>query len=277
MTALTLGAVAGLGLLLICLGLTRPTAIPPDRGRLSQATAGVAVGLLAAVGVWLVCGWPVLTLAALAAGLLVPRWWAHRAETTALASRSDAIAVVAAGLRDAVRGGLGVTDALGGLARWGPPTLRPALGQLAADAATLGLPQALEGFARRLADPLADVLAATLALNHRLGGRNLSEVLDDLAAAIHAEAHTLREVRARQAQQRLSARLVAAAPLVILVAIRRTNPAYLAPFDTPTGQAVLAVALVLILVGYGAMVRLARPPAGTRLLPTHPATGGGRP
>jgi tight adherence protein B len=148
---------------------------------------------------------------------------------------------------------------------------------LRADAATIGLPHALEGFARRLADPLADVLAATLALNHRLGGRNLSAVLDDLAAAIHAEAHTLREVRARQAQQRLSARLVAAAPLVILVAIRQTNPAYLAPFDTAGGQAVLAVALGLIVIGYGAMVCLARPPAGTRLLPTHPAPGGGRP
>jgi hypothetical protein len=111
-TALTLGAVAGLGLLLICLGLTRPAAIPSDRGRLPQLTAGVVVGLVAAVGVWLVCGWPVLTLAALAGGLLVPRWWAYRAETTALASRSEAIAEVAAGLRDAIRGGLGVTDAL---------------------------------------------------------------------------------------------------------------------------------------------------------------------
>ena len=159
-------------------------------------------------------------------------------------------------------------------ARW---RCDPPSGELAADAAAVGLPHALEGFARRLADPLADVLAATLALNHRLGGRNLSEVLDDLAAAIHAEAHTLREVRARQAQQRLSARLVAAAPLVILVAIRQTNPAYLAPFDTPTGQAILALALGLIVAGYGAMVRLARPPAGTRLLPANPAAGGGRP
>jgi tight adherence protein B len=276
-TALTLGALAGLGLLLICLGLTRPTTTQRDAGRLPQLTGGVAVGLLAAVGVWLVCGWPVLTLAALAAGLLVPRWWTHRTESAAQASRTEAIAEVAAGLRDAVRGGLGVTDALGGLARWGPPALRPALGQLATDAATIGLPNALDGFAQRLADPLADVLAATLALNHRLGGRNLSAVLDDLAAAIHAEAHTLREVHARQAQQRLSARLVAAAPLVILLAIRQTNPAYLAPFDTPTGQAVLAVALGLILAGYGAMVRLARPPAGTRLLPANPAAGDGRP
>jgi hypothetical protein len=171
-----------------------------------------------------------------------------------------------------VRGGLGVTDALGGLARFGPPALRGELTEVATQAAILGLPQALEGFARRLGDPLADLLAATLALNQRLGGRNLAEVLDELAAAIRAEAHTLREVRARQAQQRLSARLVAAAPVGILLAIRQTNPAYLTPFNTPLGQGVLALALLLVATGYAAMVRLARPPAGTRLLPTTPTT-----
>jgi Flp pilus assembly protein TadB len=237
--------------------------------------AGVAVGLLAAVGVWLMCGWPVLTLAALAGGLLLPRIWMGRAEEAERAGRSEAVAEIAAGLRDAVRGGLGVTDALGGLARWGPPALRPELAELATQAAVVGLPQALDSFARRLADPLADLLAATLALNHRLGGRNLPEVLDDLAAAVRAEAQTLREIRARQAQQRLSARLVAAAPLLILLAIRQTNPAYLTPFDTPLGQGVLGLALLLITTGYLAMVRLARPPAGTRLLPANPSPSGG--
>jgi Flp pilus assembly protein TadB len=132
----------------------------------------------------------------------------------------------------------------------------------------LGLPQALDGFARRLGDPLADLLAATLALNDRLGGRNLSEVLDDLARAVRAEAQTLREVRARQAQQRLTARLVAAAPLVVLLGIRQTNPHYLDPYATALGQAVLAAALLLIVAGYLAMLAVARPPAGARLLPS---------
>lgn len=276
MTALTVGGLAGLGLLLVYTGLTRPTDRPRHPSRLPLAMAGVVMGLLAATGVWLVCGWPVLTLAALTGGLLLPTMWAARATAAERAGRSEAVAEVAAGLRDAVRGGLGVTDALGGMARWGPPTLRSELAELATQAAVVGLPQALDGFARRLEDPLADLLAATLALNHRLGGRNLSQVLDDLAAAIRAEAQTLREIRARQAQQRLSARLVAAAPLVILVAIRQTNPAYLTPFDTPLGQGVLGLALLLIIVGYVAMVRLARPPAGTRLLPVSPPAGGGR-
>jgi Flp pilus assembly protein TadB len=274
-TALTVGAVAGLGLLLVYAGLTRPaTRHPEDPGGPSLLLAGAVVGLLAGVGAWLLSGWPVLTLAAIAGGLLLPRAWAARTQAVQQAARSEAVAEVAAGVRDAVRGGLGVTDALGGLARWGPPALRAELTEVAAQAAILGLPPALEGFARRLSDPLADVLAATLALNQRLGGRNLAEVLDELAAAIRAEAHTLREVRARQAQQRLSARLVAAAPIFILLAIRQTNPAYLTPFNSPVGQGVLAFALLMVAAGYAAMVRLARPPAGTRLLPATPTSAG---
>jgi Flp pilus assembly protein TadB len=268
-TALALGALAGLGLLLLYAGLTRPTTHPRAHpGGPSLLLASVVVGLLAGVGAWLLSGWPVLTLAGLAGGLLLPRVWTARTQAAEQAARSEALAEVAAGLRDAVRGGLGVTDALGGLARWGPPALRGELTEVAAQAAALGLPHALEGFARRLRDPLADLLAATLALNQRLGGRNLSDVLDELATSIRAEAHTLREIRARQAQQRLSARLVAAAPVCILLAIRQTNPAYLAPFASPLGQAVLLLALAMIVAGYAAMVRLATPPAGARLLPT---------
>jgi tight adherence protein B len=280
MATLAFGALIGLGLLLIVDGLVRPAARQPGRpgtDRPARLVAGAAVGLPAGVAAWVLSGWPVLTLAALAGGALLPGAWLSRTDVRGQAERSEAVAEVAASLRDAVRGGLGVTEALGGLARWGPVALRAELAALAADASVLGLPEALDRFARRLGDPLADLLATTLALNHRLGGRNLSEVLDDLAAAIRAEAQTLRELRARQAQQRLSAKFVAAAPVVILLVIRQTNPGYLAPFHTLTGQGVLVLALGLVVAGYAAMLRLARPPAGTRLLPsTAPAAGGDR-
>lgn len=282
MTALLAACMTGLGLVLLVDGLTRPATRPLgiQPGLLPALLAGTVTGLLAGVGVWLLTGWPMLTLAAVVGGFLLPRAWFSRGDVQAQAARSEAVAELAASLRDAVRGGLGVTDALGGLAAWGPPALRRELSELAAEAAVLGLPEALDSFARRLGDPLADLLATTLALNHRLGGRNLAEVLDDLAGAIRAEAQTLRELRARQAQQRLSAKLVAAAPFAILLLIRQTNPDYLAPFHSVIGQGVLALAVLLVVAGYAAMVALARPPAGTRLLPSGstgtPTSGGER-
>ncbi len=282
MTGLLVACLTGLGLVLLVDGLTRPASRPlrTEPGRLAGLLAGTVTGLLGGVGVWLLTGWPILTLAAVVGGFLAPRAWFSRGDVQAQAARSEAVAEVAASLRDAVRGGLGVPDALGGLAAWGPPALRHQLSELAAEASVLGLPDALGNFARRLGDPLADLLATTLALNHRLGGRNLAEVLDDLAAAIRAEAQTLRELRVRQAQQRLSARLVAAAPFAILLLIRQANPDYLAPFRSVIGQGVLALAVLLVVAGYAAMTALARPPAGTRLLPsgsTGTPTSGGAP
>jgi tight adherence protein B len=276
MTALLFACLTGLGLAVLVDGFTRPATrgFGVEPGRLAALLAGTVAGLLAGVGVWLLTGWPVLAVAGAVGGFLLPRAWLARGDLPAQAARSEAVAEVAASLRDAVRGGLGVTDALGGLAQWGPPALRRDLEALAAEASVLGLPDALGNFARRLGDPLADLLATTLALNHRLGGRNLAEVLDDLAGAIRAEAQTLRELRARQAQQRLSAKLVAAAPFAILLLIRQTNPDYLTLFGSVIGQGVLALAVLLVVAGYAAMVALARPPAGTRLLPPSAGSSG---
>ena len=266
MRVLVFGTLTGLGLFLLVDALARPHR-PLRLGELLRHAAPLAAGVAGGLAGWLLTGWPVAVVVGVLGGALLPRSLRAHVQTRRRAERSEAIAQVAAALRDAVRGGLGPSEAISGQARWGPPALRGELGQLAAETAMLGLPDALGGFARRLGDPLADLLAATLALNARLGGRNLADALDALATAVRAEAHTLREVRARQAQQRLTARIVAAAPLVIVLAVRRTNPAYLAPFSTPTGQGVLALAALLVAVGYIAMVALTRSPAGTRLVP----------
>ncbi len=74
------------------------------------------------------------------------------------------------------------------------------------------------------------------------------------------------ELRAYQARTVLSARIVAAIPLVVLVLIRRVNPSYLAVFEDLTGQLLLAGCLVSVAVGYAAMVRLTRLPGNERVL-----------
>jgi Flp pilus assembly protein TadB len=79
-----------------------------------------------------------------------------------------------------------------------------------------------------------------------------------------SHAAAFREARARQTRNRISARIVAAVPILLLLAIRQANPAYLAPFESASGQVVLAFAFVLIWVGYVAMQRAARIEANAR-------------
>jgi Flp pilus assembly protein TadB len=179
-------------------------------------------------------------------------------EEQARLQRREAIAEVSARLRDAIRSGIGIAEALVQAAEHPPPAIAGELRRLVSDARISGLPEAAEAFAVRMPDPSAELLASALSTAERLGARNLSEVLDALAEATRAQAAAVREATARQTRNRISARIVAAVPVLLLLAIRQANPAYLAPFDAPTGQVVLAFALLLIWTGYAAMRRAAR-------------------
>jgi Flp pilus assembly protein TadB len=58
-----------------------------------------------------------------------------------------------------------------------------------------------------------------------------------MADELAAEARTVRKLRARQERQRTSARVVALAPVVLLLLLRQVNPDYLDPYDSLAGQA----------------------------------------
>jgi Flp pilus assembly protein TadB len=64
----------------------------------------------------------------------------------------------------------------------------------------------------------------------------------------------------------LSARIVAAAPLVALIGLRAANPRYLAIFDSVVGQMVLIGCAISVGVGYAAMLYLTRLPGQKRVL-----------
>lgn len=257
MEALLVGVVFGFGILLVFDSLTRPDA-KPDISRLigrlgPQGAMAIAGGVLALVAT----GWPVAVLAGAFLGAALPRFLASSRKDQQRLRRMEAIAEVGARLRDSIRAGMGIQDALSHAAANSPDAISSDLRQLVAEARVSGLATAASTFAGRLG-PDAETLGAALSLGERLGARNTSDVLETLAEATAARAATLREARARQTRARMSARVVAAAPVVLLVAIRFTNPAYLAPFDTPGGQMMLAFALALIASGYSAMIRTAR-------------------
>jgi tight adherence protein B len=226
----------------------------------------VAAGGLATLLTQLFLGWGVISGLAGGLGLLAPYAYYVRRHDRRRAAIQDALVEAIEQLRDAIRSGLSVQEALAGLARTGPEALRAEFGVLSREARLIGFEAALAGMRDRLADPVFDVVASALVANDRLGGRQVSQVLDRLAEATRAQLRIHHEVRALQGRTVLSARIVAAAPLVTLVGLRATNPRYLSVFDSVGGQMVLIGCAVSIGLGYMAMLYLTRLPSQRRVL-----------
>jgi len=277
-----------LGVLLIYLSLTsRPAETPKEEERPWRAArleeflrqAGVegvgtrdflllsaGAGAAAAGAAQLALGWPVVSGAAFLVGLALPAWYfrqrAERRRAAVQAALADAVDV----LRAAVRTGMSVEEGLVSLARNGPEVLRPALRDLSRDLRLSGFEEAVRRAQERLADPVFDTVAAALVTSHRVGGRNLSTVLDGVGRSVRQTVQVQREVRAQQAKNVLSARIVAALPLALIFAVRGINPSYLDVFSSPTGQALLALCLLSVAVGYAAMLWATRLPGDERVL-----------
>lgn len=258
MTPLLVSAVFAFGLLLLYDGLVRPEARPNPLARLRRIGPSGAGGLGGAAVAAIATGWPVAIAAGAAVGASVPRMLLRSRDEKVRLARREAIAEICARLRDAIRSGIGLADALAQAAASAPDAISPDLRRLVSEARVSGIAVAAASFVERVHDPSAELLASALGLAERLGSRNLTDVLDALADATLAQAAAIREARARQTRARMSARIVAAVPMLLLIAIRRANPAYLAPFSTPTGQLVLAFAFALVWAGYVTMKRAAR-------------------
>jgi tight adherence protein B len=226
----------------------------------------VVAALLTAVVTQLFLGWGALSVLAGGIGLLAPYAYYIRRHDRRRAQVQEALVEAIEQLRDAIRSGLSVQEALAGLARTGPEALRAEFTTLAREARLLGFDGALTAMRDRLADPLFDVIATALAINDRLGGGKVSQVLDRLAESTRSQLRIQHEVRAQQGRTVLSARIVAAAPLVALVGLRATNPRYLSIFDSVAGQMVLLGCAISVGLGYLAMLYLTRLPSQRRVL-----------
>ncbi len=229
---------------------------------LLSAGAGAAL----AVVVQLALGWPVVTVAAFLVGLALPVWYFRQRREARRDVIQAALADAVDALRSAVRAGMSVEEGLASLARSGPEPLRPALRELVRDFRLSGLEEAVRRTQERLADPVFDTVAAALVMSHRVGGRNLTAVLEGLGRSVRQAVQVQREVRAEQAKNVLSARIIAALPVVLILAIRGINPGYLDVFSSPVGQALLALCLLSVAVGYAAMLWTTRLPGNERVL-----------
>ncbi len=220
---------------------------------------GLGLGLAAGIGAYLVLG---LVLPAAVVGSL--GWMglgalSHWREMGRRARQREALVAAIDLLGQLLPAGHGVRQSIQVLAESGPLELRPELAVVLARVRESSLEQALLEAEIRLRQPLFTLLATTLAVGGRSGGR-LTPLLEELSRAAHQVEAAQSQLRAEQAQGRFGALVIALMPLALIAGLRVVNPSYLKPYSTPLGQLVLALLLATIVAGYLWMLRILRIP-----------------
>jgi tight adherence protein B len=273
-----LGLGVGVGVLLLVVGVrgtvTDPSRPPTpmarwlatarDPAQLRRLLAAIAVGIAT---IW-ATGWPV---AALAGAALVLSWPALFGGAAAEARRIDsleALVVWTESLRDMVSAHASLEQAIPATTSGAPELIRPSLIRLVGRIrAQVPLQRALRMMAGELDDPSAGLVIMTLILNVRRRGTRLTDVLTGLTTSAREELEMRRRITAERAQLRRGVQLIVGVTVVVAVFLVVANPAYVAPYGSVQGQAVLLLVVGIFAVSFIRMRRIsAEPPVPAVLL-----------
>lgn len=230
---------------------------------------GVAAGVAGGIGAYLAFGVPVLAVLGAAGGALAVPVWLRARHARRRPAQQRAIAEALERMRDTLGSGLTLDHAFRGLASHGPEALRPSFRQFDAE-----LPPHTDSFETaavrlrdRLTDATWDLVTAGLLLHEEVGSARFGACLDHLARWQRSDLALRERLVAARAKIVLTARVMAALPVALLLLVRWWSPVATArTFETPLGQGLLAAAILAIVVGYAWMLWLARLPDDDRVL-----------
>jgi tight adherence protein B len=265
-----LGTGAGLGVLLVVLGIRGTEACRYDRRwtrrRLEGHTLRLAVAVGAAVVVGAGTGWPVAALLAGAACWGIPKLFAESKAQAKLIARVEAVAAWAEMLRDTMAGAAGLEQAICASAAVAPLPIRKEVATLAARLDRERLAPALRAFADEVADPTCDLVVAALLLAAEHQASRLGELLGTLAASARDQATMRLRVEAGRARTRTSVKVIVGVTLSLSLFLAVLNHGYLAPYGSPLGQFVLLVVGALFAAAFAWLAKITRPTQPARLL-----------
>lgn len=112
-----------------------------------------------------------------------------------------------------------------------------------------GFDEALENLRARTGSSEFAYLAVAMEIQHQSGG-SLTSILENVSTLLQQSAELKEELRAKTAQGRLSSRIVALVPFVLLGILSIFSPGYLVEFlSSPLGICLFALAMLLEVAG----------------------------
>jgi tight adherence protein B len=161
-------------------------------------------------------------------------------------------------LANAAEVGLSVSQALENISRDLPAPVGPEFQQVLRGLG-MGLPltEALDQLAYRVPQRDVELFVAAVSIQHRTGG-GVSQILHKIASTVRERVNMRSEIRALTAQQRFSAYLISALPIVIAMIIKFVSPKYFDMLLQPGMMRILVFAAVAgIVAGFYFMMRIA--------------------
>ncbi len=263
------GALGGLGLWLLLAGLRgRPMVPRPGWGAAQRISTGTAaslaalrrgsIGVVAGILIFTLTGWfSAGALVALGILLLGGQFGKNKGLRT-ISERGDAIAGWIEMLYAILAAGGGIERAIVGSASVAPAAIRQNVQELASRLEVRPLPEALLAFAKDVAHPAVDKVAASLILASVQGAQDLVSLLRSQAQVVRAESRLVIEADAARARYRTSARLIVGTTAVMAGGLYLVDRGYLAPYDSLQGQIVLTGIGCVFLGGFWLLARLGR-------------------
>jgi Flp pilus assembly protein TadB len=258
------GVVVGFGLWLLVFGLQiHDVALKASAGRHLDKRQ-LTITAVAVVVTAVISRWPVAAVAAGALAWFWPQLLGLASGDRATVAKLDALATWTESLRDTVAGAIGLEQAIPATAAACAPPIRPQVLRLAGQLqARVPMPLALRALADDLGDPSADLVVAALVLSAQLRGPGLRDTLTSLATSARAELEMRQKVEAGRTTLRRGAAIIAGVTVFFAAALIVFNGTYLRPYDSLTGQLVLALVCAIFGVGFGWLGKLSkRPPEG---------------
>lgn len=257
------------GIMLAISGLKPvPIATKPQTRRLPADPLRKRRMIAAAVGgfvVLVITRWPVAAIAGGAVG-----WGAAGMKGTkerkSVEQRTEAIALWAEMLRDAIGTARGVEGVLVATAATSPISIRPELQRMAKRLADEPLDVVLDGLAADLDHPVGDLVVTALRMSSTAGGGQIRDVLNSLAATAYAEAEAQRRIDVARERPRTAMKYTAVVITGFVVLLTVFSHRYLKPYDSAIGQVVLAFVGGYWALGFWWMQRMGRPDPTPRYL-----------
>ncbi|MGA8568938.1 MAG: type II secretion system F family protein [Candidatus Binataceae bacterium] len=247
--------------------LARLSTVPWVGGYLCETMRQATVPLMLAIPALLVAGtfvsghWlnvPGALLCGVAAAT-APVLYAHRKRTQRLKLLGEQLPYLIDLLKSALESGHTMLRALQMAAHNLPEPISDEL-RLIVEQVQLGmtLPLALEAMYQRAPVEELSFLVAAVRVQTDVGN-SMAEVFQHVAEGMRNRQRAEHQLRALTAQSRASAVIVTLLPFIVLVAFSLINPGYSRPlFHNQYGQKMLETAIVLDIIAYFVMRRIAR-------------------